>query len=762
MKLFACHCLAVASALAAPAAAQQIPAPPSAIDAAGLPRPLLPIHTGPAEGATPYGIWAAGDDYKVSFHDGATFVPYLGKDYPRTQSLRWRTTSVLVGERELRTKEPRLSHTALRAEYDLGGVVEAYDVRHEGLEQTFVLKSRPASSGDLLIRGTIDTDLRAAAGADGIDFADAAGRRILRYGAAVAIDAQGRRQPLQTLVDDDVITLRLDATWLATAQFPLVVDPLLSVFVSDGGVSIAGFDLVREPALNGGNLWLAVSRYAGAPDADLWLTRYDDDGSNPVINFTDLSASWSSFEPSQGIHFTAGKTLLAFTREMFTGTRRIRYHLHSRNDNLLQTHVLNLGDLATNAWRPAVAHDLHPIGPNSLVVVYQREGTGAWAELPDSSIYGCEVVLTGNGTASPEFAIASAPALDHERPAIGKVQLGAAQVWTVAWQVIDSGLVAGGGHPDWDVACRRVDRHGNVSTAQYSTQANDGFHQMAPRLAGYNSLHVVTWTTASVALLGNRPSTVIGATIQARRLEWNGAAFRTPYPTDLVQYNLDPRLELTGFDADRHTGSHYLLTFRSTVTDTVYARELGYRGHLLQSATVYNPAANEHTGFGAVAFDERSDAFVIAYSRAVPLGSSDVRLVRFAQPTAPLPATFGLACGSAQLHWQGSQILGSEHSAITVDGAPPGGLLAVAVALAPFSTPLLGIPGVHNGCWLLVPNTGPTFLGFLPLAIGPSASFELPLPEWLDPLTLHFQAFHFDAGNTELFTTSRLQVPLVK
>ena len=32
--------------------------------------------------------WATGSDYKVSFHDGFTFVPYLGGGYPRNQPLR--------------------------------------------------------------------------------------------------------------------------------------------------------------------------------------------------------------------------------------------------------------------------------------------------------------------------------------------------------------------------------------------------------------------------------------------------------------------------------------------------------------------------------------------------------------------------------------------------------------------------------------------------------------------------------------------------
>ena len=63
-----------------------------------LPRLVTPIHTAaddPDGGA--YGTWAAGQDYKVSFHGAPTFVPYLGADYPHNQPLTWHLESVTAG-----------------------------------------------------------------------------------------------------------------------------------------------------------------------------------------------------------------------------------------------------------------------------------------------------------------------------------------------------------------------------------------------------------------------------------------------------------------------------------------------------------------------------------------------------------------------------------------------------------------------------------------------------------------------------------------
>lgn len=753
--------------LAALAIAQQPETVPDQTlpDGAGLGVARVPLHTADADGGVAYGLWAAGRDYKASFDAGMTFVPYLGADYPHNQPWSWRTTSARVGEQELATAAPTLTHGDYRAEYDLGGLVEAYDVRDDGLEQTFVLTQRPTASGDLVIRGAIDSALRAdrvGPAQQDLVFRDAQGTVLLRYGKAVAIDARGRRAAVTTTAADAEISLRLDGAWLATATFPVVVDPLLSTFAIQSGAPLNGMDLVREPALNAGNLWLATTRWASATDRDLVMTRYDDNGANPVVNFSDITNSWSAFEPSMGIHFTSGKTLLAYTRDSFTGTRRLRGHLHSRNDNLLQTTVFNIGDLTINASRPDVASDLHPIGQNALVVVYQAEGTGfPWVNLPNSSVMGVAVDLTGTGTAGTPFVIASDLAQDCERPQIGKVQLGSFQEWNVVYQAIDSGLTPGGALPTWAVQARRVDRNGNVS-APYNVVRNLTYHNMSPQIAGYNSTAIVIATRASVASAGPRPDDTNGSTVWADRIEWTGASFSNPGGRHLLEAANDNRILLNGFDADRTTASHYCYSYRSTVTENVYLGVLGYRGAELLDALVWQQVGSEYSGAGAVAYDEDAGNFVIAYERTVPAGTSQARMVRYAHPGAPAPSLGGLGCSSAQIVWEGDQLIGSEFNAIALQGLDPGALATVAVTTATFAQPLLGVPGVNNGCWLLVPNTGPDLLAFLPFGFGPQVRWQLPLPEWLGPMTLHFQGFHFDGALTSVSTTQRLSVPLVK
>ena len=124
--------ITISSSLALPVPLDAQLEPQRPASGVAVPFGATAIHTAAADGGIEYGIWASGAAYKVSFHDGATVVPYLGRGYERNQDWRWRTVSATVGETELCTQAPRLSHTAFRAEYDLGGIVEAWGRARRG------------------------------------------------------------------------------------------------------------------------------------------------------------------------------------------------------------------------------------------------------------------------------------------------------------------------------------------------------------------------------------------------------------------------------------------------------------------------------------------------------------------------------------------------------------------------------------------------------------------------------------------------------
>ena len=74
-----------------------------------------------------------------------------------------------------------------------------------------------------------------------------------------------------------------------------------------------------------------------------------------------------------------------------------------------------------------------------------------------------------------------------------------------------------------------------------------------------------------------------------------------------------------------------------------------------------------------------------------------------------------------------------------------------------FADPLVG-----PTCSLLVPFSGPDYLGNLSLAIGSDVFWQLPLPESLPAMTLHFQDWVLHAADNRFYGTARLTVPLVK
>ena len=98
-----------------------------------------------------------------------------------------------------------------------------------------------------------------------------------------------------------------------------------------------------------------------------------------------------------------------------------------------------------------------------------------------------------------------------------------------------------------------------------------------------------------------------------------------------------------------------------------------------------------------------------------------------------------------------------------MQGAAPDSIHALVMATAPASQILVGVPPIVDGCWLLVPNIGPDFVGILDLRVGDDASWTLPLPEFLDSDEFWFQDFHtVGLGDLSFVSTQRLALPVVK
>lgn len=178
------------------------------------------------------GIRTGGSHYRANFAtDGFTFTPALGTAAPHTMPLRYAFESVRRGNQTVvagggLAAQPEGVGT--RVEYDRGeGVTERYDVRGNGVKQSFVFEQLPGS-GELIVSGRIHSELAAPETADAntIDFVygNVGG---VRFEEVIGIDANGARATGTMRWNGLNFDMILPASFVDNAQFPLVLDPLV-------------------------------------------------------------------------------------------------------------------------------------------------------------------------------------------------------------------------------------------------------------------------------------------------------------------------------------------------------------------------------------------------------------------------------------------------------------------------------------------------------------------------------------------------------
>ncbi|MBL9076733.1 MAG: hypothetical protein JNL08_04470 [Planctomycetes bacterium] len=176
--------------------------------------------------------WAIGSGYKATYAAGAfTFVPALGSAAAANRPLTLRLRQIAVGDQQLLAADAVAGelqagerHLAIRR----GPVVERYDARRDGVEQSFVFASRPAGDGDLVVHLTVETGLGGHRQPDGTLFFHDGRVGGVTIGAVTGIDAAQRRCAGSLQLDGDTLELRLPAAFVASAAYPLTLDPLLA------------------------------------------------------------------------------------------------------------------------------------------------------------------------------------------------------------------------------------------------------------------------------------------------------------------------------------------------------------------------------------------------------------------------------------------------------------------------------------------------------------------------------------------------------
>jgi hypothetical protein len=185
------------------------------------------------------GLMALGPDYKARFETGRmVFTPAFGERAERNFPLILSCDSAHRGRAPMRASPAaRPEQEDLSVLYDHGDFVELYDVRREGIEQSFVFESLPEGTGDLVVRLAVAGELAGElidGGRGGARFARAE-LGAVELGAVTGIDAAGASAPGLVRFVSDALELVLPADFVDGARLPLVVDPFIG-----GTFDIAG------------------------------------------------------------------------------------------------------------------------------------------------------------------------------------------------------------------------------------------------------------------------------------------------------------------------------------------------------------------------------------------------------------------------------------------------------------------------------------------------------------------------------------------
>ncbi len=751
-------------------------ASPLAAQAEGVPFDdfRVAVHTAAPDLGAEYGIWAGGGHYKASFHDGMTFVPMLGRGYPRNLPVSWRTASVRRGERDLleRGEHPVPHGDGYRFEYRFAAFTEAYDVLHAGLEQTFVFETLPGN-GDLVITGKVATELHAdgmAPAHGALAFRDAQGNEVVRYGKAFAFDATGDRIELLTGYENGEITLSVPGTWLAKATLPVVVDPFFTSPVSVAGylgdVPLEDVDVAHIDGVHGDDVLTVWSAAFSATDVDVFGRLTDEDFAGAVTVFTDMTTSWVTDHPA--VAFVAGpdRWAIVFRRHFVnnpTTVSQLRAHVRDLGDLTQSSTYTSFVPSSGNDWRPDVGGvGQFSTGSHALVVFQRENNVGGFSNVAGSAVYGVRLdVTTTNGTFGTEFPIGASLVTDDERPSVNQVADGSPYSWMCVYQTYNNLLSS----DDWDLAGKRISQTGTVASGTWTSDvaAASNEHQLRPVVEGGNGRWAVLFASYPTFFL-SKTTSMAGTRMQLERFDWfEGSA--TPDPAGdqapiVLEASATRVLQTLDLAFDRRDRSHFAPLWRESMGNGAYTPRYAIVGYTGQPTEGPADALAGLAQSGAVTFALGPDQYSVVTGSST--GSSAVLQGRPLEYNPPGPtALVGPGCSSVSPRWNGGRQIGSETDFIYVLSAPAGSGHFMLVSLAPENLQIID-PAVGSGCFLLVDN-GPAYLGTMNFQLAPSQGFPrwtFPLPEWLPPLTLYFQDWVFDGTRFE--STRRLEVPVIK
>lgn len=377
-------------------------------------------------------IWARGRDYKASFGaEGLTFVPFLGADAPQSYPVTFALESIhgASGAVELEGQARAVSDGE-RVTIDRGVVDEIYAPGVDGVEQSFVLEERPAS-GECVLRVSVAGELEFAGAGDTIRFGNDRGG--VDFGGAFVVNPDGSKLALPTEFVDGAIEIRLSDELLASARYPLVVDPIITTFSIPAGPIITqptvNIDVAFDASTNRA-LYVTEEVYS-TTDHDVLATLVDGSGNFIASNYFDFTSDdWVGIKVATYADYD--EFLAVATVRIGAGIPRvIRGVLFRPVLPLTWNAPFNIATSTDALINPDVGGDPYP-GFSYFCVVWERVKSTT-----DHDIEYCTV--DGTGVLSNVGAVLDNSAGTYDSfPRISKSNM--TNFWNIVWQ---RGLPAG-------------------------------------------------------------------------------------------------------------------------------------------------------------------------------------------------------------------------------------------------------------------------------------------------------------------------------
>ena len=322
-------------------------------------------------------LHAVSRSYVARFDPGAVeLTPAFGRSAARTYPMTLSMQSVHRGDREVwrapagHAPAPRLDGTSVSYAHT-AGVVERYDAHAHGIKQSVVFAREPEGRGDLVVRCAVGTDLQCTATehADTLWFA-AEELGGVEVGAVLGVDADGRRATGHMAFDGNELAFVLPEEFVASATYPLELDPLFGPQLNTGVSFDDHFPDIAYDDASG--VWCIAFEFPASATSSAAYVMRQDDATGAMLGGVFLGNPGSS--PGIASVRQAGRFLVVWQDDS-SGSGNIRCRAVRASDGALSNTVTVAGTPA-NEVAPDVGGDAFANGDLEALVVWENTGVG--------------------------------------------------------------------------------------------------------------------------------------------------------------------------------------------------------------------------------------------------------------------------------------------------------------------------------------------------------------------------------------------------